>query len=36
MRSSCRCTVKGDVTVETRPAFNWSGENFWQKPFPNK
>ena len=36
MRLSCQCTVKGDCTVETRPPFNWSGENFWQKPFPNK
>ena len=24
------------VVVETRPQFNWSGENFWQKPYPNK
>jgi len=36
MRLACRCTVHGDCTIETRPAFNWSGENFWQKPFPNK
>ncbi|HEV8062467.1 MAG TPA: hypothetical protein VGP68_21490 [Gemmataceae bacterium] len=36
MRLSCQVKVNGDCTVETRPAFNWSGENFWQKPFPNK
>jgi ferredoxin len=36
MRLSCQAQVKGDVTVETKPTFNWSGENFWQKPFPNK
>ena len=22
--------------TETQPAFNMSGENFWQKPYPNK
>jgi ferredoxin len=36
MRLSCQVRVKGDCTVETHPAFNWSGENFWQKPYPNK
>jgi ferredoxin len=36
MRLSCQCQVKGDCTIETKPAFNWSGENFWQKPYPNK
>lgn len=36
IRLSCQCTVNGDVTVETRPAPNLSGENFWQKPYPNK
>ena len=36
MRLACQCTVNGDCTVETRPAMNLSGENFWQKPFPNK
>ncbi len=36
MRLSCQCTVTGDVTIETRPAFNLCGENFWQKPYPNK
>ena len=36
MRLSCQTTVNGDCTIETRPAFNWTGENFWQKPYPNK
>jgi ferredoxin len=36
MRLACQTTVNGDCTIETQPAFNWSGENFWQKPFPNK
>ena len=35
-RLSCQVSVNGDCTVETTPAFNWSGENFWQKPYPNK
>jgi ferredoxin len=36
LRLSCQVQVNGDCTIETRPAFNWSGENFWQKPYPNK
>jgi ferredoxin len=36
MRLSCQVKVNGDCSVETIPAFNWSGENFWQKPYPNK
>src|SRR5580704_11337549 len=36
MRLSCQARVMGDCTIETRPTFNWSGENFWQKPYPNK
>jgi ferredoxin len=36
MRLACQVQVNGDCTVETKPAFNWSGENFWQKPYPNK
>jgi len=36
MRLSCQVGVKGDCTIETRPDFNWSGETFWQKPYPNK
>ncbi len=31
MRLSCQCQVLGDC-----PAMNWSGEVFWQKPYPNK
>ena len=36
MRLSCQTRVHGDCTVELTPSFNWSGENFWQKPYPNK
>jgi ferredoxin len=36
MRLSCQVQVNGDCTVETHPAFNLSGDNFWQKPYPNK
>jgi ferredoxin len=36
MRLACQVQVTGDCTIETQPAFNWSGENFWQKPYPNK
>ena len=36
MRLACQVRVQGDCTVETQPPFNWSGENFWQKPYPNK
>ena len=36
MRLSCQARVNGDCTVETHPGINWSGENFWQKPYPNK
>src|SRR3954453_9945934 len=36
MRLSCKVTVNGDCTIETRPQMNVSGENFWQKPYPNK
>ena len=36
IRLSCQVQVNGDCTIETHPAFNWSGENFWQKPYPNK
>jgi ferredoxin len=35
-RLACQAQVNGDCTVETNPEFNWSGENFWQKPYPNK
>jgi ferredoxin len=36
IRLACRLQVNGDCTIETRPVFNLSGENFWQKPYPNK
>lgn len=36
VRLSCQCKVNGDCVVETTPAVNLSGENFWQKPYPNK
>jgi ferredoxin len=36
MRLSCQVQVNGDCTIETKPAFNLNGENFWQKPYPNK
>jgi ferredoxin len=36
LRLACQVAVNGDCTIETTPAFNWSGENFWQKPYPNK
>lgn len=36
MRLACQTTVNGDCEIETRPAFNWSGETFWQTKYPNK
>jgi ferredoxin len=36
MRLACQVKVNGDCTVETQPGINWTGENFWQKPYPNK
>jgi hypothetical protein len=36
MRLSCQVAVHGDCTIEINPKFNWDGENFWQKPYPNK
>ena len=36
LRLACQVTVNGDCTIETHPGLNWSGENFWQKPYPNK
>ncbi len=36
MRLSCQVAVHGDCSIEIHPAFNWEGENFWQKPYPNK
>ncbi|GIW78241.1 MAG: hypothetical protein KatS3mg105_0048 [Gemmatales bacterium] len=36
IRLACQVQVHGDCTIETRPEPNISGENFWQKPYPNK
>lgn len=36
MRLSCQVQVNGDCSVVTRPPMNLSGDNFWQKPYPNK
>jgi ferredoxin len=36
MRLACRVSVQGDCTVEVRVPLNLSGDNFWQKPYPNK
>lgn len=36
MRLSCQVQVNGDCSIVTTPAANWSGETFWQKPYPNK
>jgi ferredoxin len=36
MRLACQVRVNGDCSVVTKPPFNVSGENFWQKPYPNK
>ena len=36
MRLSCQVQVNGDCTIETTPPLNLSGDNFWQKPYPNK
>lgn len=35
-RLACQTRVNGDCTVDTNPDMNLSGENFWQKPYPNK
>lgn len=29
VRLACRTRVRGDIEVETQPAFNWHGEKFW-------
>jgi ferredoxin len=36
IRLACRTQVHGDCSIETKPAMNLYGENFWQKPYPNK
>jgi 2Fe-2S ferredoxin len=33
---ACQVQVNGDCSIETKPPFNWTGDNFWQKPYPNK
>ena len=35
MRLSCQVKVHGDCSVQTTPECGLSGENFWQKPYPN-
>ena len=29
LRLACQMQVNGDVEVQTQPAVNWHGENFW-------
>jgi ferredoxin len=36
MRLACQVAVNGDCAIETQVGINWTGENFWQKPYPNK
>jgi 2Fe-2S ferredoxin len=36
MRLACQTQVNGDCSIETRPVLNLYGDNFWQKPYPNK
>jgi ferredoxin len=36
MRLACQVQVRGDCSIVTKPPMNLSGENFWQKPYPNK
>lgn len=36
MRLACQVTVNGDCAIATKPAVDMEGENFWQKPWPNK
>ncbi len=36
MRLCCQVRVEGDCKIETQVSVNWTGENFWQKPYPNK
>jgi ferredoxin len=36
IRLACQTQVHGDCSIETGLALNLSGENFWQKPYPNK
>jgi ferredoxin len=36
MRLSCQVQVQGDCSIVAQPPLNLSGDNFWQKPYPNK
>ncbi|MER3417309.1 MAG: ferredoxin [Gemmataceae bacterium] len=36
VRLACQCQVLGDCEIVTRPRKDLYGENFWQKPYPNK
>jgi ferredoxin len=36
LRLSCQVTVNGDCSVVTQAGPDLYGENFWQKPYPNK
>ncbi|HMP04124.1 MAG TPA: 2Fe-2S iron-sulfur cluster-binding protein [Gemmatales bacterium] len=36
LRLGCQLTVNGDCSVVTQAGVDLSGENFWQKPYPNK
>jgi len=36
IRLACQVVINGDCSIETTPGLNISGENFWQKPYPNK
>jgi ferredoxin len=36
MRLACKVQVLGDCSIVTKPPLNLSGDNFWQKPYPNK
>lgn len=35
-RLACFTQINGDCSVVTNPGIDWHGENFWQKPYPNK
>jgi ferredoxin len=36
MRLACQIKINGDCSIVTKPSLNLSGDNFWQKPYPNK
>ena len=35
-RLACQTQIHGDCTIQTNHGIDWSGEVFWQKPYPNK